>query len=59
MTPFYFRNDYAGVEQYSRTHDAKNYIFYSDLFHEHESFARLWDKNLRAQGFFEAFMCIR
>jgi hypothetical protein len=43
------------VEQYSRTRDAKNYIFYSGLFHEHESFARLWDKNLRTQGFFEAF----
>jgi hypothetical protein len=56
MTPFYWRNDYAGVEQYSRSCDANNYIFYSDLFHEHEQFARLWDKNLRAQGFFEAFL---
>jgi hypothetical protein len=43
------------VEQYSRTRNAKNYIFFSDLFHGHEQFARLWDRNLRAQGFIEAF----
>ena len=55
MTPYYFRNDYIGVEQVSRTRDEKNYIFYPDLFHQHESFARTWDRNLRAQGFFEAF----
>jgi hypothetical protein len=23
--------------------------------HQHESFARTWDKNIRAQGFIEAF----
>jgi len=55
MTPYYFRNDYIGVEQLSRTRDEKNYIFYPDLFHQHESFARTWDRNLRAQGFLEAF----
>lgn len=56
MTPFYFRNDYLGVEQVSRTRDAKNYICYPDLFRQHEDFARTWDKNLRAQGFYEAFV---
>jgi len=55
MTPYYFRNDYLGVEQLSRTRDEKNYIFYPDLFHQHESFARTWDSNLHAQGFLEAF----
>jgi len=55
MTPYYFRNDYIGVEQVSRTRDEKNYIFYPDLFHQHESFARTWDRNLHAQGFLEAF----
>jgi hypothetical protein len=55
MTPYYFRNDFIGVEQVSRTRDEKNYIFYPDLFHQHESFARTWDRNLRAQGFLEAF----
>jgi len=55
MTPYYFRNDYIGVEQYSRTRDDKHYIFYPDLLHQHEQFARMWDRNLCAQGFFEAF----
>jgi hypothetical protein len=55
MTPYYFRNDFIGVEQISRTRDEKNYIFYPDLFHQHESFARTWDRNLHAQGFLEAF----
>ena len=55
MTPYYFRNDFIGVEQVSRTRDEKNYIFYPDLFHQHESFARTWDRNLHAQGFLEAF----
>jgi len=55
MTPYYFRNDFVGVKQFSRTRDAENYIVYPDLFHEHESFARMWDKNLRAQEYLEAF----
>ena len=55
MPPYYFRSDYLGVEQLSRTRDTQNYIFYPDLFHQHESFARTWDRNLHAQGFLEAF----
>jgi hypothetical protein len=55
LTSFYFRNDYMGVEQYSRTREGENYVFVPDLLREHESFARTWDKNLRAQGFLEAF----
>ncbi len=55
LTPFYWRNDYAGVEQWSRFIQGDNYCFHTELFHQHEAFARLWDKNLRAQGFAEAF----
>ena len=55
MLPFYFRNDYMGVEQYSRTRDEENYIIYPDLLQQHDQFASTWDKNLRAQGFIEAF----
>jgi hypothetical protein len=55
LTSFYFRNDYMGVEQYSRTREGDNYVFVPDLLQEHQSFARAWDKNLRAQGFLEAF----
>ena len=56
LTPYYYRNDYLGVEQYSRKRDEKNYIFYPGLFQQHESFARTWDRNLRKQGFLEAFL---
>jgi len=55
MTPFYFRNDYLGVEQYSRYRDGENYVFLPDLYEQHEQFARLWDRNLRDQSFLEAF----
>jgi hypothetical protein len=56
LSPFYFRNDYLGVEKYSRTREGDNYVFVPGLLHEHESFARVWDKNLCAQGFVEAFL---
>jgi hypothetical protein len=55
LASFYFRNDYLGVEQYSRYRNEENYVFLSDLYQQHEQFARQWDKNLRAQGFLEAF----
>jgi hypothetical protein len=55
MTPHYFRNDYLGVEQYSRYRDGSNYVCVPGLYRQHENFARLWDKNIRAQGFLEAF----
>lgn len=55
LSPFYFRNDYLGVEQYSRAFDGTNYIFRPVMFDGHESFAAHWDDNLRVQGFIEAF----
>ncbi len=48
-------NDYMGVEQYSRYRDGENYVFLPDLYEQHGAFARQWDRNLRAQGFLEAF----
>jgi len=55
MTPSYYRNDYLGVEQYSRYRDGENYVFVPNLYEQHEQFARQWDRNIRAQGFLEAF----
>jgi len=55
LSPFYFRNDYTGTEQYSRWKDDEQYVFSPDLYRQHQSFAALWDKNLRKQGFLEAF----
>ena len=55
LVPYYFRNDYVGVEQYSRLNQDGAALVRPQLFREHRSFARLWDRNLRAQGFVEAF----
>ncbi len=61
LNPFYWRNDYAGIEQWSRFIRDDNYRYHSQLHAQHENFAALWDKNLNAQRFVEAFTdeCIR
>jgi len=54
--PFYFRNDHAGVEQWSRRRDeAGNLYCLPKLTHDLHQFAKLWDGNLREQSFLEAF----
>ena len=55
LNPFYWRNDLVGVEQWSRFILDGNYCFHPQLHEQHESFAKLWDKNLAAQLFVEAF----
>lgn len=55
LVAYYWRNDYAGIEQYSRYIDGTNYVFVPSLYEEHRQFARMWDRNIRAQGFLEAF----
>ena len=55
LSAWYYRDDYMGVEQYSRYRDGEHYVFLPGLYQQHEQFARQWDKNLRAQGFLEAF----
>jgi len=55
LNAFYYRNDYLGVEQWSRFLRDGQYAVHADLYRQQESFAALWDKNLRAQGFLEAF----
>jgi hypothetical protein len=55
--PYYWRNDYLGIEQYSECRDDQQKLFtLAELKRRHEQFARLWDKNLRAQGYYEAFV---
>ena len=51
LSAFYFRNDYLGVEQWSRDVVDGNYVHRIDLHRQHESFAETWDDNLRLQGF--------
>jgi hypothetical protein len=55
LNPFYWRNDYVGVEQWSRFIRDDHYAFHTELHRQHEEFAKLWDANLRLQGFAEAF----
>jgi hypothetical protein len=55
LDPYSWRNDYAAVEQFSRAIVSGNYVALPSLHKQHECFAALWDKNLRLQGFAEAF----
>lgn len=56
LIPFYWRNDYVGVEQYSAYIEDGKSLLNAKLKREHIAFARTWDANLRAQGFLEAFI---
>jgi hypothetical protein len=55
LNPFYWRNDYVAIEQWSRFIREGNYCFQTQLHAQHESFAKTWDKNLRQQGFAVVF----
>ncbi|MCU1223948.1 MAG: hypothetical protein JWQ42_2041 [Edaphobacter sp.] len=55
LDPFYFRNDYLGTEQWSRTIIRGHYAHVVGLHEQHRRFAEQWDNNLRIQGFLEAF----
>ena len=55
LNVFYYRNDYAAIEQWSRFIQEGNYCYHTQLHQQHESFAKLWDDNLRVQGFSEVF----
>lgn len=55
LTPHYWRNDYAGIEQYSATIGDGRLTVNETLQREHAAFAEMWDKNLDAQGFLDAF----
>ena len=55
LNPFYYRNDYMGVEQWSRNIVRYHYVHLVELHKQHERFAKTWDNNLRLQGYAEAF----
>jgi hypothetical protein len=55
MGTFNWRNDYVGIEQWSRFIRDGQYVFHTALYNQHEQFAKQWDSNLRLQGFAEAF----
>ncbi len=55
LNPFYWRNDYARIEQWSRFTTDGHYAYHRELHRQHQAFAELWDNNLRQQGSAEAF----
>lgn len=55
LNAFYWRNDYAGIEQWSRFIQEGNYCYHTQLHQQHEAFAKTWDNILRVQGFAEVF----
>jgi hypothetical protein len=55
LDPFYFRNDYLGVEQWSRNLVRGQYVALTTLHEQHKRFAIEWDNNLRLQGFLYAY----
>ena len=57
LSAYYWRNDYLSIEQYSAFRDDEQKLFaMPELQRQHAQFARLWDGNLRAQGYYEAFV---
>lgn len=56
LSAYYWRQDYLGIEQYScrRDADGRPYVVL-ELKKHHDIFARTWNRNLREQGFLEAF----
>jgi hypothetical protein len=55
LSAYHYRNDYLGIEQWSRDVVDGNYVHRIALHEQHESFAKTWDNNLLLQGFLEAF----
>ena len=55
LKPFYWRNDFAGVEQYSITRERNRILINWRTLREHENFAQMWNQNLEEQGYTAAF----
>ncbi len=55
LDPWCWRNDYVAVEQWSRNIVRGHYVHLVALHEQHVRFARMWDDNLRLQGFLGAF----
>ena len=54
---FYYRNDYVGVEEWSRYHDDQDRLIAKlKLESEHERFASMWALALEQQGFPDALI---
>ena len=55
LSPYYYRNDYVGVEQWSRYIHEGQHVTHRALFIQHVSFAKVWDRNILSHGYLRAF----
>ncbi|WP_263417838.1 DUF6908 domain-containing protein [Terriglobus albidus] len=55
LDPYYYRQDYLGIEQWSRNIVRDHYLCLTALHEQHLRFAHAWDSNLRFQGFAAVF----
>ena len=55
LDPYYWCNDYVGIERWSRSIVRGHYVVLLDMHAQHEHFAAEWDENLQLQGFEKAF----
>ena len=56
LNPYYWRNDYVGIEQWSRSVSPDGQFIYNRRLHaEQQLFAQAWDDNLQQQSFLKAF----
>ncbi len=55
--PYYWRNDYVGIEQIAvmHGHDEHRPIIDLHMLREQRTFAATWDRNLEAQGFLRSY----
>ncbi len=56
LDPYYWRNDYLGCEQYSRSADGEKYVVLRRLYAQHHGFAVDWERVLSMQGYIKAFL---
>ncbi len=52
--PFYFRNDYAGIEQFAR--DQETGLMDARTVQTQKEFAELWSRKLTEQGFLRGYI---
>lgn len=55
LTVFYYRNDFLGVEQWSRFIRDGNYCFHPQRFEQQQEMAQLWDDARAQQKFADTF----
>jgi len=53
LVPYYWRNDYAGIEQYSASTEDGQTLVNAKLRREHSAFAHVWDTTSRRKVFWK------